>query len=281
MTDPDCVAFLQWALPRIGLHWPGFRKVRGQVCKRIDRRTRELGLADTAAYRSHLEAHREELAALSALCTVSISRFYRDRFVFDALAARVLPRLAQTALARGAKELCCWSAGCASGEEAYTLSLLWHLRPHERFPALGLRVLGTDLDATLLERARAACYKAGSLEELPADWRVQAFDERDGLFCLRREFRRGVEFIRQDLRAELPEETFDLVLCRNLILTYFSPDLRRDALRRMVERLRPGGALVVGLRERLPEGAQALAAWPGCRATYRFESDQVSRRDPG
>lgn len=120
MRDLDCVAFLQWALPQLRLRWVGFRKVRAQVCKRIDRRCRELGLPDGVAYRDYLVTHPTEWPIMASLCRISISRFYRDRAVFDQLAQVVLP-----VLASGETELRCWSLGYASGEEAYTLNLIW------------------------------------------------------------------------------------------------------------------------------------------------------------
>lgn len=271
MKNADCVAFLQWALSRLGLAWPGYRKVRGQVCRRIERRIRELGLAGAHEYRAHLESHAGEWDALAALCTISISRFYRDRSVFDCLGARVLPELAATARARGSARLECWSAGCASGEEAYTLAIQWHAALGAQFPALGFHVLGSDINPALLGRAQAACYKRSSLEELPAGWRERAFERHADLFCLREAFRAGVEFERRDLLAEPPQQIFDLVLCRNLAFTYFGPDLARGALDLIVSRLRPGGALVIGIHERLSQGAGGFSAWPECRAVFRFE----------
>jgi chemotaxis protein methyltransferase CheR len=265
VNDADCVAFLQWALPRLGLRWPGYRKVRRRVCKRIARRLRALGLADARAYRERLEAEPAEWRALADLCPVAVSRFYRDREVFDGLAAEVLP-----ALARGARRLDCWSVGCASGEEPYTLALLWRLALAPRFPGVAFRVLGTDVDPRLLERARAACYGAGSLRELPADWRGRAFERRGRLWCLREECRARVELAQQDLLATLPEREFDFVLCRNLAFTYFDDAGARRALERIASRLRPGGALVIGLHERLPAPAEGFEPWPGCRAAFRL-----------
>jgi chemotaxis protein methyltransferase CheR len=267
MSDADCVTFLQWALPRLGLCWPGFRKVRRQVCKRIERRARELGLPDVTAYRRQLELQEREWDELAALCTVTISRFYRDRAVFDCVGERVLPALAEAALARGATQLESWSAGCASGEEAYTLAIQWRMALAPRFPALGLHVLATDIDARLLERARSACYSASSLEELPASWRKQAFEKRARLFCLREEYRRAVEFERRDLLGEPPPRQFDLVLCRNLAFTYFGPELARAALKRIAERLPLGGALVIGVHERLPD-MELFRPWPGCGMVF-------------
>jgi len=271
MNDPECVALLQWALPRLGLRWTRFRRFRRQVCKRIGRRLRALGISDATGYRRHLETHPEEWEPLAALCTVSVSRFYRDRGVFEDLTARVLPELAQAALARGAKQIECWCAGCASGEEAYTLALVWRIALQARFSGLDIRVLGTDIDSALLARAQEACYKPSSLKELPAEWRAQAFEKQGALFCLREMFRCDVAFARQDLRSELPEGLHDLIFCRNLAFIYFEARLANETLDRLLSRLRQGGALVVGLHDRLPACAPRLAAWPGCRATYRHE----------
>jgi chemotaxis protein methyltransferase CheR len=271
MRDADCVAFLQWALPRLGLRWPGYRKVRRQVCRRIAARMRELGLADAAAYRERLESESAEWQALGRLCTVSISRFYRDLDVFDCLGSEVLPALAAAALARGVQRLECWSAGCASGEEPYTLAIQWRLALAARFPQLELAILGTDIDAALLERAREACYRRGSLETLPAHWREQAFERRGELLCLRAAFRAGVELERQDLLAEAPQRRFDLVLCRNLAFTYFDEQRAWAALERIASRLQPGGALVIGNRERLPQSAD-FEPWAPCRAVFRLRA---------
>ncbi len=268
MKDADCVAFLQWALPQLGLHWPGFRKVRRQVCRRIAARLRALELADAAAYRGHLKSHSGEWPALAALCTVTISRFYRDREVFDCLGAAVLPALAAAALERGAARLECWSAGCASGEEPYTLAIQWRMALAARFPGLALHVLGTDVDEALLERARAARYRSSSVEALPAAWREQAFERRGRLLCLRDAFRAGVELERQDLAAELPQRQFDLILCRNLAFTYFGAALARRALEHLTSRSRPGGALVIGVHENLPS-FDSFVPWPDCRAVFR------------
>lgn len=101
MRDEACVRFLQWCLPPLRKRWPGFRKVRGQVCKRIDRRLRQLGLAGPDPYRAYLETHPEEWAVLDGLCRVTISRFYRDRDVFDVLGEEVLPTLAEAARRHG------------------------------------------------------------------------------------------------------------------------------------------------------------------------------------
>ncbi len=247
MRDQDCVRFLQAWLPRLGLRWAGYRKVRGTVRKRMRRRLHDLGLDDLDEYAALLERDPEERARLDSFCRIPISRFYRDRAVFDALGRIVFPALARAAIARGAGTLRCWSSGCASGEEPYTLRILWNEQPH--FPGLGIYIIGTDVEPVMLERARAGCYGPGSLQDLPEAWHDRAFERRGGLYCLRPGPRKGVAFARQDIRLEAPEGAFDLILARNTVFTYFEPRLQRDVLSRLDRRLRPNGCLVIGVHE--------------------------------
>ena len=269
LKDTECVEFLRWVLPRLHLSWRGFRKVRRQVCRRVERRRRELGLVSLAAYRAHLEERPEEWAVLDGLCRVTVSRFYRDRGVWGFLEREALPELAAAAAARGAEAHEAWSVGCASGEEPYTLALMLALAPPCRFPSLTLHVLGTDVDEAVLRRAREARYAASSLRDLPAPWRDRAFVERDGLFRLRPEYGRRVIFARHDVRDEPPGGPFDLVLCRNLAFTYFDLDLQLAVGDRIAGCLRPGAALVLGVHERLPSGVVGLAPWSERFGVYR------------
>lgn len=252
MKDSDCVDFLQWALPRLRLRWPGFRRVRKQVCKRVDRRLRELGVPDVESYRDFLEEHREEWSVLDSFCRISISRFYRDRGVFDYLREEILPTLAATAHASGDNTLRCWSAGCASGEEVYTLNIMWQRCFSSRFPDMRLSIIATDSDSNMLDRARRGCYSSSSLKEIPKNWLAVAFTKAGEQFCLKPDFRDGVEFICQDIRLANPEGRFHLVLCRHLVFTYFDNELQQDMLRRIVTKLESGGILVTGKQERLP-----------------------------
>ena len=97
MKDSDCTVFLRWALPRLALRWAGFRRVRGQVCKRVKRRMQDLGIEDHASYRKRLEADAEEWQVLDKCCHITISRFFRDAGIFEVLQRRVLPEIAERA----------------------------------------------------------------------------------------------------------------------------------------------------------------------------------------
>jgi chemotaxis protein methyltransferase CheR len=243
--------------------------VRRQVCRRVTRRIAELGLGGAEPYRAFLDSHPREWARLDALCRIPISRFFRDRVVFEALGQRVIDELARAALRSGRSTLRAWSAGCASGEEPYSLQLLWSLEAQARHPGVELSILGTDADAHLLRRARRGCYAASSLKELPPVWREQAFRRIDSLYALRPELRRAIRFRCQDIRRRWPDGPFDLVLCRNLVFTYFTPSVQLELLGRIRERLVPGGILIVGAHEALPEGARGFAPAGPPKGLYR------------
>jgi chemotaxis protein methyltransferase CheR len=261
VRDAECVPFLQWALPRLRLRWAGYRKVRKQVCKRVGRRLRELGLVDLAAYEVFLRDHPDEWTRLDGLCRVTISRFYRDRGVFDFLREAVLPELARGAGERGVR---CWSVGCASGEEPYTVVAI---AAAMRIP---VAVLATDSDAHLLERAREGIYDASSLANLPGELKAEAFEREGERFRLRPAMREPVRFARRDVRRELPQGPFELILCRNLVFTYFEEALQREVLAGLAGRLVHGGALVIGIHETLPTANEfGLTEWAERARIYR------------
>lgn len=267
VTDTECIGLLQWALPRLRLRWAGFRRVRGQVCKRLRRRIRALGMADLDAYRVHLLGHPQEWRVLDGMCRITISRFYRDRGVYEALERVVLPQLARCCGA-GAR-IRVWSAGCGSGEEPYSLAILWRLRLQPRFPGRDIHILATDAAPRVLERARLACYRDSSLKDLPQELKAGAFEARGGRCCLKAQYRVGVVFRHHDVRDPPTDGPFDLILCRNLVFTYFEPALQREVLLRLGRVLRPGGALVIGAHERLPEDTPGFRAWIAARGIYR------------
>ena len=124
MKDSECINFLQWALPQMQMQWSGFRKVRSQVCKRIDRRINKFSFNDIRSYRDYLETHAEEWEELSNLCRITISKFYRDIGVYLSLQNEYLPDLLRQISKEGKATLNVWCVGCGSGEEPYTISII-------------------------------------------------------------------------------------------------------------------------------------------------------------
>ena len=276
MKDAECVAFLQWCLPQLGMRWRGFRKVRGQVCKRIVRRMAALELANLDDYRALLGRMPDEWDRLGEMCRVTISRFYRDHGVFERLVRDVFPVLG--------RPVRCWCAGCASGEEPYTIAIsLRHSADTRELGNRGatrsdrddLRILATDIDERVLERARLACYPPGTLKELPDALIEAAFhrtDDSEEPYCLNDTYRSGIVFRRHDVREAPPEGPFDLILCRNLVFTYLDEEEQRSCLQRFATVLRSGGAFVIGKHESMPE-SERFEPW--------FPSEGIFRRIPG
>jgi chemotaxis protein methyltransferase CheR len=267
VTEGDCVALLQWALPRLEHRWEGYRRVHRQICRRLAARIRVLGLPDAAAYRLRLEAEPAEWASLRQCLPVTISRFFRDRAIFQALVREVLPALTDTA--RGERIVSAWSAGCAGGEEPYSLCLIWAFELQARHPGLGFSVLATDVDPAMLRRAEAACYAESSLKDLPTEWLDRAFLRDKDRYCLLPALRVPVRLLQQDISTAMPEGPFHLILCRNLAFTYFSEELQRRIAQELRDRLIPGGCLVLGAHEYLPHGIDRVEPWPGQRCLFR------------
>jgi chemotaxis protein methyltransferase CheR len=251
------------------LRWPGFRKVRRHVYKRLNRRLQELDLSGLDAYQAYLERHPAEWATLDTLCRIGLSRFYRDRSVFQHLETEVLPELAQLVLDQKENNLLCWSAGCAGGEEPYTLAIIWTQRLALRYPTVGFRVIATDIDPQAIERAQRGCYHWGALKELPAEWRTQAFLDSGKELCLKDEYRAAVNFMVQDIRETKPQGAFHLILCRNLVFTYFDETSQQELLRTLTNKLVFGGALIIGKLETLPQGNWRIEPWSAHLGTYR------------
>ena len=253
------MALLQWCLPRMGYRWPGFRKVRGQVCKRISRRMKELGLAGAGAYRAYLESHESEWDRLDHFCRITISRFCRDRGVFERLCDEFLPVLARRAADAGRAAVRCWSAGCASGEEPYTLQIIWQVAVQPSTgPYMRLVIYATDTDSHLLHRAQKAVYPPSSLRDMPDNLAAAAFERSGSRRVLKPRFRKGIEWVQQDIREESPPGPFDVALCRNLAFTYFGESVQRSVVDRMHSVIVPGGFLVIGSHENLPSDADKL-----------------------
>ena len=217
-----------------------------------------LGLKDFPEYKTWLAAHPAEWNILDEMCRITISRFYRDWAVFDHLKDELLPQLAEQAI-RENRPLRCWSAGCASGEEPYTLALIGHFVLKKKFPKLDFQIVATDINATVLERAKTGCYAFGTLKGLPEEWLEKAFAKKNSLYCIHPHFSGSIQWIQQDIRKALPEGMFDLIFCRNLVATYFETALQIKVFEQMKTVLRSEGVLVLGSHEKLPDELTGIA----------------------
>ena len=250
------VSFLQSTLPKLGYQWEGFRKPRGQILKRIRNRMQELGLSGGyPEYRTYLEEHPEEWATLDRLCDVTISKFFRDRKLWDDMLYNLIRKWAPGPVS-------VWSAGCCNGEEAYSMAMINEQLSMNNGAGSEIFILGSDRNPEVLDRARERRYPVGALKELTIE-EIQRFfhpveDGGEDDYQIDERLAWCVEFEQRDIRESMPDQVFDLVLCRNLAFTYFNETEQLHFLERLRYHIKPGGYLIIGSNEVLPSGVE----WP-------------------
>jgi len=223
------------------------------LARRIAVRMRACAMHTYDEYLALLDRTPAELERLHAALTINVTRFHRNPEAWEAL-AQLMP-----GLLAGEGEVRCWSAGCASGEEAHTLSILFAEIAHSRQqPALldRVRIDATDIDVESMERTRGGRYRAAALVETPAEL-VRRWFRADGDWMqVDDAVRARVTVRRHDLtRDPVPVRTYHLVACRNVVI-YFDREMQERLFSAIFESLRPGGVLMLGKVETLVGAAR-------------------------
>ena len=222
--------------------------------RRIAVRMRARGRRSFAEYSALLNEEPGEYEHLLDTLTINVTKFFRNPETWEAVEAQVVPHLFA---ARGPIRV--WSAGSASGEEAYTVSILLQERAekHRRTAELDrVRIVGTDIDRRSLENAQRGEYPDLSLTETPARVRERWFSAGPP-FRIRPEAQRGVSFTRRDLISERAEAGQSLIFCRNVVI-YFDREIQERLFKDFYDALVPGGFLVLGKVETLIGVARTL-----------------------
>jgi chemotaxis methyl-accepting protein methylase len=260
MLDDD--AFRR-VLEHLDRPWSGFRKVRKGVKKRLRRHMQSLECESFEAYLYILDRQPEARAECEQHLIVTISRFFRDQRLWACLRDRILPHW--TALLRGPMRA--WSAGCANGEEPYSLAILWE----EAETNLRLEVTATDASSQCLARARDAIYGRSSLNQVPQDLRATYFEQTPAGHCvaLKPLLKSNIRWQQRDLFDAPPPERFHLIFLRNNLLTYYRGPAQVRAFERIARTLVRGGHLIVGSHERPPPTGPALVSDDRCPWIYQ------------
>jgi chemotaxis protein methyltransferase CheR len=266
MDDHQFRKLLDW----FGYSWAGYRKVRKGVKKRIARHMQELQCPAMDAYLELLASDGDALEQCRLRMTVSISRFFRDRQLWQGLQDRILPEL----LGAPRDFLRVWSAGCACGEEPYTFAILWdHLnRSGAELPRLEL--LASDVNPHYIAKAKVGIYPLSSLKEVPAALRLAYFDQCKSkpLFEIKAFLKAAVTWLERDLFNGPPASGFHLILIRNNLLTYYQSRLVEHAFGKIAAGLADDGWLSVGAHEKLPERPCGLIRDDAVPWAYRNQS---------
>lgn len=256
-------------LDRLDRPWSGFRKVRKSVKKRLRRHMENLQCLTIEDYLRRIGADPAARGECEQRMIVTISRFFRDRRLWDQLQTRILPSLA----ARFPYGLAAWSAGCANGEEPYSLSMIWEAAEASMPEPVDLRILATDAQPSCLQRAREGCYPVSSLKQVPEGFKKQWFQKAPGSRRWRIDGRLS-ERIRWQVHQLLeppPQGEFHIILLRNNLMTYYRGERLQTAFNSILDHLADGGAIILGSHEQLPANHPPLTREPSCPWVYWCE----------
>ena len=219
---------------------------RATVLRRIERRLQVTALPGLPEYCAYLEAHPEETKGLLKDLLISVTNFFRDREAFEALEAELDATLMPAAKAAG--RIRAWVAGCATGEEAYSIAMLLSERVEELRPDMQIQVFASDIDESAIAAARSGVYPDTVLDDVtPARLRRFFMKEEDHV-RVRKELRERVLFAVHNLLRDPPFSGLDLICCRNLLI-YFDREVQKQVLEVFHFALRPGGLLFLGSSE--------------------------------
>ncbi len=229
-----------------GFDFTGYK--RTSLMRRVANRMHSVGATSYASYTDYLEVHPEEFARLFDTILINVTAFFRDPTAWEAIKDQVIPRILA---GKGPDDpIRIWCAGCASGEEAYTLAMLVAEAVGVNAFRERVRIYATDIDEEALSRARQATYVEKQVASLPAELLAKYFEENDGRYAFHKDLRRSVIFGRHDLIQDAPISRIDLLSCRNTLM-YLNSETQARILERFHFALHERGFLFLGKAETL------------------------------
>ncbi|MGH3940641.1 MAG: CheR family methyltransferase [Pseudonocardiaceae bacterium] len=246
MTDPDFEALLVHLKEARGFDFTGYK--RSSLMRRVDRRMAQVGFSDYSEYLDHLQVKTDEFTELFNTILINVTSFLRDADAWGVLRTEVIPRMLEAK--PSGQSIRVWSAGCASGEEAYSIAILLTEALGSEQLRERVKIYATDVDEESLTQARQASYSAQEVRGIPADLLGRYFEISGGRYLFRKDLRRGVIFGRNDLVQDAPISRVDLLVCRNTLM-YFNAETQSRVLARFHFALGEYGVLFLGKAEML------------------------------
>ena len=245
-ADARWVELLQYLHVARGFDFQGYKPTT--LARRIRKRMSMKGIESYDAYQEYIELHQDEFGELFNTILINVTNFFRDPESWEALRTMAIAPL--LAAKSNSEPIRAWSAGCASGEEAYSIAMvLAEEMGVEQFRER-VKIYGTDVDEDALNVARHATYTDKQLENVSSELREKYFQQVDGLYAFRKDLRRQVIFGRHDLISDAPISRVDLLVCRNTLM-YFNAETQARILARFHFALVDTGYLFLGRAETL------------------------------
>jgi two-component system CheB/CheR fusion protein len=243
-VDPEFEALLRHIQESRGLDFRGYK--RTSLRRRITLRMEALGIEDFMGYQAHLEVHPGEFGDLLNTVLINVTSFFRDEEAWDVLRTRVVPQV--LANAKDDRPIRVWSVGCASGEEPYSLAMLFAEEMGVAEFCRRVKIYATDLDEDALKAARLASYQARNVQSVPPDYLDRYFERTNGHYVFQRDLRKCVIFGRHNVVTDAPISRIDLLVCRNLLI-YLESETQDLVLPRLHYALARDGYLFLGKAE--------------------------------
>ena len=245
-ADPGWAELLQYLQVARGFDFQGYKPTT--LARRVRKRMSMRGIESYDAYQEYIELHQDEFGELFNTILINVTNFFRDPESWEALRTTAIAPL--LAAKSNSEPIRAWSAGCASGEEAYSIAMvLAEEMGVEQFRER-VKIYGTDVDEDALNVARHATYTDKQLENVSSELREKYFQQVDGLHAFRKDLRRQVIFGRHDLISDAPISRVDLLVCRNTLM-YFNAETQARILARFHFALVDSGYLFLGRAETL------------------------------
>jgi len=239
---------------------------RPTLLRRIDRRMRVVGVSDFREYQARLESEPGEFIELFNTVLINVTNFFRDEIPWDFLGSDILPRI--LAEKHPHDSIRVWSAGCATGQEAYTIAMVLA-------ESLGLdefrsrvKIYATDIDDDALSAARRAVYSEKDIGRVPEQMLAKYFEKTEDGYAFRKDLRRCVIFGRHDLLQDAPISKIDMLVCRNTLM-YFNAAVQARILARFHFALTDNGFLFLGRAETLLAHTNTFAPFDIKRHVFR------------
>jgi two-component system CheB/CheR fusion protein len=222
---------------------------RTTLSRRIEKRMTAVGVDSYPEYLDYLQVDQGEFNHLFNAILINVTSFFRDADAWEFLRGEIVPKIIEAA-DRGDGHIRIWCAGCASGEECYSIAIAFAEAMGTEPFRERVKIYATDVDEEALAAARQASYTDRQVEELPAELRDKYFDRAGTRWMFKKDLRRSVIFGRHDLLDDAPISRVDLLLCRNTLM-YFNHEAQGRIMHRFHFALREGGFLVLGKAEML------------------------------
>jgi two-component system CheB/CheR fusion protein len=229
-----------------GFDFTGYK--RSSIQRRVAKRMSEVGVESYEDYVDYLELHSEEFVELFNTLLINVTSFFRDPQTWEHLAADIIPELLRARADDAPLRI--WCAGCASGEEPYTVAMVVARILGDAAFRDRVKIYATDVDEDALDQARHGTYQPRQLDSVPREALDRFFERTDQRYVFRKDLRRSVIFGRNDLIQDAPISRIDLLVCRNTLM-YFTAETQAQILRRFHFALDDDGVLLLGKSEML------------------------------